>query len=99
MAKESKGWAFIGTLPILGFILVFLMNKKDKYAMFYAKQGLVLGIVQIVGHVVLTMLVITIPLLFIWNPLILILWIISVVNAFSGKEKPTPIVGKFAAKF
>jgi len=99
MAKESKGWAFIGTLPIIGFILVWLMNKKDKYAMFYGKQGLALGIVQIVISIALTILVITIPLIPIWHIVVLILWIISVVNAMSGKQKPTPLVGKFAAKF
>lgn len=99
MAKESKGWAFIGTLPIIGFILVWLMNKKDKYAMFYGKQGLALGIVQIVIGIAMTILVITIPLIPIWYIICFILWIISVVNAMSGKQKPTPLVGKFAAKF
>ena len=99
MAKQSKGWAFIGTLPIIGFILVWLINKKDKYAMFYGKQGLALGIVQIVISIALTILVITIPLIPIWHIVVLILWVISVVNAMSGKQKPTPLVGKFAAKF
>ena len=99
MASESKGWAFIGTLPIIGFIIVMLAKKSDKYAMFYAKQGLALGIIQIVGHIVLTVLVITIPLLLIWNPIMLVLWILSVINAFSGKQKATPLVGKLAARF
>jgi uncharacterized membrane protein len=99
MAKESKGWAFIGTLPIIGFIIVMLANKNDKYAMFYGKQGLALGIVQLVVSVALTILVITIPLLPIWYLAMLVLWIMSVVNAFSGKQKATPLVGKLAAKF
>ncbi len=99
MAKADTGWAFIGTLPILGFILAILMKKKDKYVMFYAKQGLALGIAMVVGSIVLTILVITIPLLPVWNIVCFILWIISVVNAFSGKEKVTPILGKFASKF
>ncbi len=99
MAKENKGWAFIGTLPIIGFILVMLAHKKDKYAMFYAKQGLVLGIAMIVISLLLTVLVVTIPLIPIWNVIVLVLWILSVVNAFSGKTKPTPLIGKFAAKF
>jgi uncharacterized membrane protein len=99
MASESKGWAFVGTLPIIGFIIVLLANKKDKYAMFYGKQGLALGIVQVVISVALTILVVTIPLLPIWHLVVMILWIISVVNAFSGKQKATPLVGKLAAKF
>lgn len=99
MAKADTGWAFIGTLPILGFILVMLAHKGDKYASYYAKQGLVLGIAYVIGNIVLTVLLVTIPLLFVWNIVCTILWIISVMNAFSGKEKPTPLVGKFASKF
>ncbi len=99
MAGKSTGWAFIGTLPILGFILVWLAKKRDAYAMFYAKQGLVLGIAIIVLTFALTLLVITIPLVPIWNIVAFILWIISAVNAFSGKTKVTPIIGRFAAKF
>ena len=99
MAKESKGWAVIGTLPILGFILVYLTHKGDKYATYYAKQGLVLGIVGLVIHFALTILIITIPLILVWNLVLLVLWIISVVNAMSGKMKQTPLVGKFSSKF
>jgi len=99
MAKADTGWAFVGTLPIIGFILAILMKKNDKYVMFYAKQGLALGLIYLIGHIVLTLLIITIPLLFLWGPAGLVFWIISVINAFSGKEKPTPLVGKLAAKF
>jgi uncharacterized membrane protein len=99
MAKADTGWAFIGTLPIIGFILAILMKKKDKYVMFYAKQGLALGIAMVAGSIALVILVITIPLLPVWNIVCFILWIISVINAFSGKEKATPIFGKLASKF
>ena len=99
MAKESRGWAFIGTLPIIGYILVMLSKKKDKYAVFYGKQGLVLGLALIIGDLVLGLLIITAPLIFIWNIVCSVLWILSVINAFSGKKKPTPLIGKFATKF
>jgi uncharacterized membrane protein len=99
MAKQSTGWAFVGTLPIIGFILVYLAHKGDKYAMYYAKQGLVLGIAMIVLTFALTFLVITIPLVPVWNIIAFVLWIWSVVNAFSGKMKPTPLVGRFASRF
>ena len=99
MAKESKGWAFVGTLPVLGFILVYLFNKNDKYAMYYGKHGLALGIVGAIIHIALLLLIITIPLTFIWQIIVIVLWIISVMNAMSGKQKATPLVGKVAAKF
>jgi len=99
MANESKGMAFLGTIPIAGYIILRLMKDKDKYALYYAKQGLALGIVWAIGHIVLTILVITLLLNFIWSPVMGILWIISVINALSGKMKPTPLVGKLAGKF
>jgi len=67
--------------------------------MFYGKQGLVLGIALVAGDLILGILLITAPLIFFWNILCLVLWIVSAVNAFSGKEKRTPILGKYAAKF
>jgi uncharacterized membrane protein len=99
MAKESKGWAIIGTLPIIGFILVWLTHKNDKVAMFYGKQGLALGIAQVVITIAMTLLIITIPLIPIWHIAVLVLWVMSVMNAMSGKQKATPLVGKLAAKF
>jgi len=95
---KNTGWAFIGTIPIVGYIIAHIAGVKDKYALFYAKQGLVLGIAVLLGQA-LGIFIITIPLIMIWNLVCTVLWIISAVNAFSGKEKKTPIVGKFAAKF
>jgi len=103
MAKQSdsKLFAFLGVfLTLIGFVIVILTRKKDKYAMFYAKQGLVLGIAWVAVSV-LSM----VPVIgwFIIAPvgtiLLLILWIIGIVNSLSGNMKPVPVIGKFADKF
>ncbi len=99
MAKHHKGWAVVGTLPILGFILALLANRKDEYTRFYAKQGLVLGLTTLVVQAICIVLIITMPLVPLIGLLALILWIVSVVNALSGKMKPTPITGVIAKKF
>jgi len=87
--EENKLWAFLGYLGIL--CLVPLLAKKDsKFAQFHAKQGLILAIGEF----------------FIWIPFvgwilgifILILWIIGLINVFSGKMKPLPLVGEMADK-
>lgn len=102
-ASDSKLFAFLGVfLGIIGFIIVILVRKTDKYAMYYAKQGLVLGILGVAISVLQFILLITIigavliPIL--WLGLF-ILWIIGIVNSLSGKEKPVPIIGRFAEKF
>jgi len=98
-SKPNTSWAFVGTLPILGYLLCLFEKRSDMYAMYYARQGLALGIVYIVVNILLTLFVVTIPLLFVWNLICLVLWVISARNAFSGRMKPTPMVGKIAAKF
>lgn len=97
--KKDKTWAFLGTLPILGYILALMAGKKDKYVMFYAKQGLALGLVYLVVNIALVLLVFTIPLTFIWNLICFVLWILSAMNAFSGQTKATPWIGALAKKF
>ncbi|VVB81582.1 Uncharacterised protein [uncultured archaeon] len=104
MAKESdsKLFAFLGVfLGIVGFVIVLLTRKTDKYAMYYAKQGLVLSVIWIILYVVGTFLPIIgwFIILPIGSILMLVLWIIGIVYSLSGKEKPIPIIGMLADKF
>jgi uncharacterized membrane protein len=105
MAKEdSKTYAFLAVfLSIIGFIIVLLTKKDDKYVMFYAKESLVLFIVGVIISIATSILtVITLGffmfIAWIFWVFMLILWIIQIVNAFSGQEKSTPIIGQFAKK-
>lgn len=104
MAKESdsKLYAFLGVfLGIIGFVIIMLTRKNDKYAMYYGKQGLVITIAWAIVYIV----GLFVPVLgwFIIFPLgsiaVLILWIIAIINSLSGKEKPTPLIGRFVEKF
>jgi len=100
MAKDSNTWAIVGSIPILGFILVYATgNQKDRLAKFHANQGLFLGLASIVLQAVLWMLVFTIPLAMLVGPATLVLWIINLINAANGKMKPTPLIGSLASKF
>jgi uncharacterized membrane protein len=110
MAKksdESKVFAVLGVLlTIVGFLIIFFARRNDKYAMYYAKQGLVLFIaffvIQLLGGVVLVSLFVM-PLitwaiglvLWICYVVLIIIYIIGIINALSGTEKPLPIIGKY----
>jgi uncharacterized membrane protein len=87
--EENKLWAFLGYLGIL--CLIPLLAKKDsKFAQFHAKQGLVM----LIGW------------FFVWIPIVgwivglalFVFWIMGVINVFSGKMTPLPIIGDLAAK-
>ena len=98
--EEGKAFAFLGIfLAIIGFIIVLLAKKENKYAMFYAKQGLVLTIAYVI-----IMVIMMVPIIgWIVGPLgwilLFILWIIGLVYSLSGEMKPLPIIGKYAKHF
>ena len=97
LSKDNQRlYAFLASFfTIIGFILAIILWKKDKYIMFYAKQGLILFLVQII-------IVILTPLMYFLTPLLwiffIILWAITWINALSGKIKRTFIIGEIADK-
>ncbi|TKJ17758.1 hypothetical protein CEE44_04465 [Candidatus Woesearchaeota archaeon B3_Woes] len=98
--QDDKLWGFLAIfLGIIGFLIVLLTKRDSEYAMYYAKQSLVLFIACIcVGFVA------WIPFIgwFLLGPIlyivILVLWVIGWVRALSGEMKPIPIIGKLAEK-
>lgn len=102
-SDDDKVFAFLGVfLTIIGFIIVLLAKKDNKYAMYYAKQGLVLFIVAVIVGVI-GGIIWWIPFVgFIINQLLwlflLILWIIGIIYSLSGETKPIPLIGIYADK-
>lgn len=101
--EEGKFWAFLGVLlTILGFILVLLAKKENRYAMYYARQGLVLFILYVIVAIIGKVLG--------WLPFVggvinallwigvIILWIVGLIYSLSGAEKDIPLIGEFARK-
>jgi len=97
---DKKLFAFFAAFfTIVGFIIVMILKKEDRYVMFYAKQGLVLfmgwliawavGLMPVIGKFILG------PILWI---LLLILWVITWINALSGEQKKTWLIGDLAEK-
>jgi len=101
--SDSKLFAFLGVLlTFVGFIIVLLAKKNDQYAMYYGKQGLIIGVSYFILFIV-NMILAFIPVVgwilgIILYLLMLVLWIIGIVYSFSGEMKPIPIIGKFAEK-
>ena len=101
-ADEGKLWAFLAYfLSIIGFVLVLLVKKDNQFAMYHAKQSLVLFLVAVAVNIVGSL----IPIIgwFIILPLgtlaVFILGIIGIINSLTGKMKPLPLIGGWAEKF
>ncbi|MGV8086412.1 MAG: DUF4870 domain-containing protein [Candidatus Woesearchaeota archaeon] len=101
---DSKLFAFLGILlMIVGYILIYFTRKNDRYAMHYAKQGLVIFIavivamiagwifkfIPVIGELIQTVL---------WA-IVLALWVVGLIYSLSGEKKEIPLIGELARKF
>ena len=107
MAKqdEEKLFAFLCYLITIIGVVIVLATKKDRsrFSIYHSKQGLVLFIACIAGSIVsaifgfIPVLRVIIPTL-VWLFLV-VLWILGMINSLTGKQKPLPIIGKYAKVF
>lgn len=92
---ESRGFAWVASFfLIVGFVIALVVRRNDKYVMYYAKQGLVLFFGFIIGGVVDFIPVVG----NLFMVFVVILWVISWVNALSGQKRKTWIVQDIAEK-
>ncbi len=91
--EANKIFAVLSYLGIL--VLVPLLAKKDsRFAMFHAKQGLVLLIGWAIGWLLSFVFI-----GFIVDIVLIIFSIWGLVNAATGKMTKLPVIGDLAAKF
>lgn len=85
---------YIGPLVIVSY----LVAKNDPFVKFHIKQGLVLFFIEIAFWILMSI----ISIYMIWqivHLLLVVLSIVGIVYAISGKEKELPIVGGWAKNF
>jgi uncharacterized membrane protein len=101
--SDSKLFAFLAILlTVVGYIIIHFSRKHDKYAMYYAKQGLVIFVVGVIVSIISWMFAF-VPVVgnFLGNLLwlmVLVLWVLGMIYALSGNEKDIPVIGEFAKK-
>jgi uncharacterized membrane protein len=111
----SRLSAFVAyLLPVIGWIYVFVFRRKDRFAIFHAKQAVMLVVAAIAALVVwgvAAWLVVRVPIL---GPmaaagtfalvvaaflLLLVAWIVGMANALRGQVKLLPLVGRWAVQY
>lgn len=99
---EGKTFAILSyALGLVGlpFFLVPLIMRNNGFALYHAKQCLMLWIVGMVGGTVCGVLMavcIGIILLPLFSIGMLVLDILGLVNAVKAEAKPLPVIGKYA---
>ncbi|EPR73346.1 hypothetical protein ADIWIN_1777 [Winogradskyella psychrotolerans RS-3] len=93
--NEGKTIAIIAYITLIGLIIAFVMNseKKNEFARYHIKQSLGLALtgltLLIIGLIPILGWLINIVGIFV----LLYLWIMGLINAINGNEKPLPILG------
>ncbi len=101
MAEGSKniGMAVLCYLGILIVVPLLTDAKNDAFVKFHIKQGLVLIIASIAVSIINVIPVIGQIISIVGGLVVFILWIMGIINAVGGQEKPLPIIGQYADKF
>lgn len=106
MTHLSSGKHHDTTMAVIAYIIFFIpiltgATKKSSFVKYHVKQGLTLFLlvvlINVIGWVFPFYLWFQISWLLSFGTLILL--IIGISNAVSGKEKPLPVIGQFADYF
>ncbi|WP_330617720.1 SHOCT domain-containing protein [Pseudobutyrivibrio sp.] len=82
MSAQTTG--IVAYLTWIGFIIAILVGDRDG-AKFHINQALVINLFFFLGWI---------PVLgWIWSIIMVVLWIIALVGACNGEERPVPILG------
>ncbi len=89
---DDKTKSIVAHITLIGWIIALIQNQTDKgpNTSFYLRQNLGLFILWAVGFFA-GYLISIISLIIMLG--VLILWILSLVGAISGEQKPVPVVG------
>lgn len=94
----------VSILPAIGWVIAVILyvTKKDNtYVKYHFQQWLVLliagAIVGVVGAIT-AIILIGFVILVVGGIGVFVLWIIGMIDAFTGKQVPLPIIGKYGEK-
>ncbi len=93
--NPGKTTAIIAYLALIGWIIAFILNNKDKNALasYHIRQSL--GIILMYVAVSILIRLTGIEILWLLYLGVLILVIIGIMNASNEEEKPLPIFGEY----
>ena len=99
---DGKTIAIISYFSVVGWIIAFVLfsSNKSQLAAYHLRQSLALilcGIACYILYFILVFMVFFLSL-FIWVIFIglFVLWILGLISAIKGEEKPIPLIGPIA---
>src|SRR3989344_1446415 len=89
-------------IGVIGAIVIWAVKKEDPFINYHFKQLLVLWIsILIVGAAAALTMIILVGFLIaaVGAVFFIVVWVIGMINAFSGKQEPLPVIGHYAENF
>lgn len=102
---NNKTLSIVSYITIIGWLVAYVKGKDNADAMlkYHLRQALGLALVNIIFSLALNIVAMLVPALSfigIFGLFFLVLWIIGIINAANGAQKPLPVIGKaFENKF
>ena len=97
---NGKTTAIVAYITIIGWLIAYFamhQSKKTSLGSYHLRQTLLLFIIAIIWQVLVTIITMAVPavglILSIASLLFLVLWIMGLIAAINGEEKPMPLIG------
>ena len=100
--SNDKTAAIVSYITIIGWLISFfaLNNPKTSLGSYHLRQNLLLNIIYIAFYIVMNILARFAPMLSLLASIaglgFLVLWIMGLISAINGEEKPMPLIGEKA---
>ena len=96
ITTEEKNIAIIAYITVIGLIIAFVMNndKKAAFSTYHIRQSLGLALTGVALFVVGMVPILGWFISFFGSLVLLYLWIMGLMNAINGKQKPVPWLGE-----
>ena len=96
--EQNKAIGIVAYLTVIGLIIALILNqeKKDPFTSFHIRQSLGLIATGIVLSLIAAVPFIGWIIAIFGSILLFVLWILGIIYAANGEEKPVPVLG---AKF
>lgn len=94
--EEGKTTAIIAYLTIVGLIIAFVMNndKKNPFAAYHIRQSLGIGVTGLALGLIASIPILGWMVSAFGGIFIIILWVMGLISALNGKNKPVPLLGE-----
>jgi uncharacterized membrane protein len=100
---NGKTTAIVSYITIIGWLIAYFamhQPKKTSLGSYHLRQTLLLFIIAIVYQIAITIIVMAVPsigtILSLVGLVFLVLWIMGLIAAINGQEKPMPLIGEKA---